>query len=342
MARVNVVAWHNGGGLSRDVYILLDVLRASSYEAHINGEPAARSCLHPLRDQHRALNADWRRVQQKLAAQPRYEINLFLEEILPAYLPFARQQALIPNPEWFRPESAQALSTIDWVLCKTRSAQATFEALGRKTRFIGFTSFDRFDPGSGSSTPLSFLHLAGRSWQKGTQALIELWGQRPDWPSLTLVQSPILADGTEAEPIEADNVQHILKRLDDMTLQRHQNAHGIHLCPSEAEGFGHTIVEAMSCAALTLTTDAPPMNELVTPDRGVLVGYHRTYDQNLATAYEVSLADLERKIDRILTMDVATRRQLGIEAQCWYKRNDERFRRRLIATLEDMGAIANA
>ena len=72
------------------------------------------------------------------------------------------------------------------------------------------------------------------------------------------------------------NINYFAKYVDDDELRLVQNRHGVHLCPSEAEGFGHTLVEAMSCGAVVITTDGPPMNEMVTPDRGALVRYGRT------------------------------------------------------------------
>lgn len=339
MTRINIVAWHNGGGLSRDIHILLNVLGDHHCVVHVNGELPHLSRLHPLRDTHRAENADPERVQRKRVGQRPYDANLFLEEILPSYVPHARLQALIPNPEWFRAESIPALAVIDWVLCKTRSALMTFDALGLTTRYIGFTSSDRLRPNPAAPAATRMLHLAGRSWQKGTEALVELWRRRPDWPVLTLVQSPIRSDGTHATPIEVDNIRHILKRLDDLTVRHYQNEHRIHLCPSVAEGFGHTLVEAMSCAALTLTTDAPPMNELITSTRGVLVGYHRTSVQNKATLYEVDLDELEQKIDGIINMGPDAQQRLGAQARRWYQHHDQQFRHRLITVLQEMGAM---
>lgn len=44
-----------------------------------------------------------------------------------------------------------------------------------------------------------------------------------------------------------------------------QAEHPIHVCASEREGFGHYINEARAAGALVVSTDHPPMNELITP-----------------------------------------------------------------------------
>ena len=124
------------------------------------------------------------------------------------------------------------------------------------------------------------------------------------------------------------------EKLDDAELRALQNRHAFHLCPSEAEGFGHCIAEAMSCAAVTLTTNAPPMNELITPERGVLVDYHRMSTQRSGANYYVDPADLERQVEAIIAMDERSIAQLGDNARQWYLENDRLFRTRLIEALE--------
>ncbi|MBK6739724.1 MAG: glycosyltransferase family 4 protein [Haliea sp.] len=226
------------------------------------------------------------------------------------------------------------LPGIDVVLCKTREAHETFSQLGCKVRFIGFTSEDRWDSGNTQPREHTFLHLAGRSWQKGTRALTDLWLRHPEWPTLTVVQNDRMYNQARVVPIEAPNIIHRLVRLGDAELRALQNRHAFHLCPSEAEGFGHCIAEAMSCAAVTLTTDAPPMNELITPERGVLVDYHRMSSQRSGANYYVDPADLERKIEAIIAMDERSIAQLGDNARQWYLENDRLFRTRLIEALE--------
>eukprot|EP00877_Chromochloris_zofingiensis_P010921 jgi/Chrzof1/6082/Cz17g09020.t1 len=50
------------------------------------------------------------------------------------------------------------------------------------------------------------------------------------------------------------------------------------MCVSEKEGFGHYLNEARAVAALVITTDHPPMNELVTASTGILVSVESTWN----------------------------------------------------------------
>jgi glycosyltransferase involved in cell wall biosynthesis len=208
-----------------------------------------------------------------------------------------------------------------------------FGALGCATELVGFTSGDRLEGRPGGGEP-AFLHLAGQSRQKGTDILLDLWRKHPEWPTLTVVIRP-------NNPVARDpglaNVRFLTGFLEDCELRRLQNDHLFHLCPSEVEGFGHSLVEAMSCGAVTLTTDAPPMNELVTPERGMLVPYHAGQPQRLGMNYYVDPEALERCIEEMLAMPAERRAEFGANARDWYLRNDARFRARLVETIERNG-----
>jgi len=338
MKRVNIIAWHNGGGLSRDIEILANALRDSEFTVTLNGLPLAQAPVRRQRIVHRAANLLGAALHHRQLTAAPYAINIFLEDINPLYYRYARANVFIPNPEWFKRHQRAFLGGIDTVLCKTRSAQATFDALGARTRWISFTSEDRLDALANRAGPPEALHVAGRSWQKGTQALVDAWRRHPEWPRLTIVQNARTYSQMPVKPVDAPNIRHILQRLDDAALKALQNSIAIHLCPSEAEGFGHCIAEAMSCRAVTLTTDAPPMNELVTPERGVLVKYHRMRAQRAGANYYVDPADLERQIAALLQMDEATKQRLGQQARAWFDANDRAFRTQLVDALAAVSA----
>lgn len=316
--RINLIAWDNKVGLSTDVNLLACSLRAGGYAVHFSTLRRGK-----LRKWSRPVRLRMRYAWHRLRGDDCYDVNLLLEHVRREDLPFARRNLLIPNPEWCLPKDVELLPRIDGVLVKTCHAKPIFEALGCHTASIGFTSVDRLD----ASVPRerTFFHLAGRSTNKGTDRLMALWRRHPEWPLLTVVQSP----RTGAPGTAAANIAHRIDYIDDAELKRLQNTNAFHVCCSETEGFGHYIGEAMGVGAVVLTTDAPPMNELVTSGRGVLVAFDETGTQNLATTYHFSETALEAAVQRCITMDNAGRDALGRNARAWFEQNDAGFAARL-------------
>jgi hypothetical protein len=90
----------------------------------------------------------------------------------------------------------------------------------------------------------------------------------------------------------------------------------------------------MSCGAITLATDAPPMNEMITNERGVLVAYARTGTQQLATTYFVDADAIAAGIERMLALGESERRAKSEAARAWWDDNDRGFRLRLADAIE--------
>jgi hypothetical protein len=325
--RIHVVGRDNGAGLSRDIALVAGVLRDAGFDVEASGlrHGGLRRFLRLLRIRAGLLRRGWRDASLR-----RFDLNLLLERLWADWLPLARRNALLPNPEWYKPDFDALLPRLDAVLAKTRHAQALFAAKGCPSRFTGFTSQDRRLPDVPREA--AFLHVAGRSINKGTEAILAAWHARPDFPPLTLVQRK--REG--AAPEAAANLRVLDGYLADAELRTLQNRHLFHLCPSETEGFGHHLVEAMSVGALVLTTDAEPMNELVRPDRGVLVPYARTGMQRLATTYFVTPEAVAAGVDALLALDPLQRAAMSAAARAWYEANDRVFRERLVAAVRDL------
>lgn len=260
---------------------------------------------------------------------------LFLERVTARWLRRAGHYLLIPNQERYARRLVPLLTRIDHILCKTLHAQEIFAALHPSVHFIGFTSADRMQPDILPDYD-RFFHLAGGSALKGTQVLLDLWARHPEWPELTLVQHR----GAVPAGIPA-NVSHVYRYLPDDELKALQNTCGVHLCPSRSEGWGHSIVEAMSCRALTITTDGPPMNELVRPDRGVLVPWYRTEPRKLGFNYDVDPACLERTIMETISRPASDKQTIGNVARRWFEENDRAFRGNLKRIVESILPPAN-
>jgi hypothetical protein len=318
---INIQARQNQAGLARSAELMAGVLRSAGWIVTIN--MAHRSSLTHLR--HKAA---------KLTRSHAYDLNIFLEQIEPFCLPLAKGQILVPNQEWLRDRSTPYLDEMDAVLCKTRHAEEIFREAGFRTSFISFTSADRYDAGCPRNYN-AFFHLAGSSDQKGTAPLIDLWQAHPEWPTLTVVQHP-----KNRLDVQARNITYISEHIDDEKLRSLQNEMGVHVCPSEAEGFGHSIVEAMSCRALVVTTDAPPMNEIVSADSGVLVKYGRSTPRRWGTAYYVDREAMEDAIRRVIGMSTADKAACGERARAWFEMNDDCFRRMVVDAVRSVAAAS--
>ena len=331
MISVHLVARDNGAGLSRDLAILAQAIGDGGFDLTVSaiGQGGWRRQAQLIGLRAKLMWRGWREG----AARGRFDVNLMDERVRPKYIDLARRNVLLPHPEWFKQEWQAHLPSIDRVFAKTHHAVPIFQALGCRAEFVGFTSIDRRL--ADVAREPTFFHLGGRSTNKGSQPLIDLWLRKPSWPLLTMIQRAPLRLPASLPA----NVRLITDYLDDGELKILQNRHLFHLCPSETEGFGHHLVEGMSVGAITLATDAPPMNEMITNERGVLAAYARTGTQELATTYFVDDAALESAVQRMLSLDENERRTLSGRARTWWEENDRAFRQRLVAAIS---ALANA
>ena len=303
-----VVAKSNDYGLDRDAALLSEAIRQ------------AGSSVESSRISDRRL---WDRIVKRQAAQR----IIHIERAFPNWFSAAGENVLIPNQERFPRRHIGRLQGIDRVLAKTRHAAGIFSDLGAATEYLGFTSPDRCDSDIDKDWK-RFFHLAGGSTLKGTEDVLSLWARHPQWPELVVVQK-----ARNAPAQVPDNVTLISSYLEDGELGRLQNACGIHICPSRSEGWGHHIVEAMSCGALVLTTDAPPMNEHVSEECGLVIAYARTESRHLGSNYYVDPDALESAIETALAMTDREKIELGSNARQRYLQIDADFHNRVAETL---------
>ena len=329
--KLRLVGKSNGVGLSRDLELLAAALSASGCEVTLH------PCERRDRKRRRSLLARLAMRVGRLRGSPPdppFDVNVMLEHIWPQFVRQARCNVLVPNPEWTDRRDVAMLGIADRVWAKTAMAEELFAARGSRVLRIGFDSQDRFERAV-ERLP-QFLHLAGRSPLKGTQRLLALWQRHPEWPRLTLLQDTPAANASR--PAVAANIVHRHGFANDQDLRTLQNAHRFHLCLSEAEGWGHYIAEALSVGALTFTCDAPPMNELVSAGRGVLVGAHLGEQHNLARMVRFDEQALESAIAHALLLNTTQLDAIGEAARGWFLANKQGFLARVQSAVDDLGS----
>ena len=144
MARFNLITnLTNGAGLQRDATMLRAELERRGHEVH--------------------------GIHFKAPTPAAADVNVFLEVVVVDLLSYARQNWLMPNPEWFF--RAWPLDVWDVVLTKTHDATRIFRGLvGDRCEYLGWQAQDFYDPSMPRT--LAFLHVAGKSRAKNTTAVI--------------------------------------------------------------------------------------------------------------------------------------------------------------------------
>lgn len=334
---IQIVYASSGLGLKKDASILESALNAmghSCQQVQLHPTPAWRNKLSYFR--YRLLNtycpkpiehlyypvSRW--FKAFLNGAPKADLVIHLENIRPSYLSARSKHWLIPNQEWFIESRSPYLAFIDRVLCKTHHAQTVFSSLHPRTCFLGFTSSTNATATVIPNKDYKLaIHVAGNSQFKGTDILVNTWRQHPDWPSLVVVSKH-----TEQSQSNPDNLK-ICKDLGNEELSRLWQEAGFAIIPSEVEGYGHVLAEAMSHGCVTITTDAPPMNELINKDRGFLIPSDTSQPFRLGTRYQVSAQSLEQAISEALNTDEARLRHLSQASVMWYEHNHAAFLQRL-------------
>ncbi|WP_375192854.1 glycosyltransferase [Marinobacter sp.] len=335
--RVLIVYSGSGRGLKKDSQIL-----KAAVESH--GHECAILQLAPLRQWRRNLEKRFFALLQRLtserfrrlyfrtlvrfskllkATSPE-DLVVHLENIQPTQLWKGQHHWLIPNQEWFIESRLPYLAEVDKVLGKTRHAAEIFEKLHSSTEFLGFTG-DMAGHGMQQEQKNYglALHVAGTSQLKGTQSVLNCWQRHPEWPKLVVVseQAPEL-------PAHLPNVE-IRKNIKEEELSSLWGKAGFAIQPSEVEGYGQVLAEALANGCVTITTDAPPMNELVSPTFGFLARPTATQKFRLGTRFRVADADLETVVAGALTEPLDMLGKRAELAREWSTTNHSNFLRRL-------------
>ncbi|EQC30667.1 hypothetical protein SDRG_11721 [Saprolegnia diclina VS20] len=210
------------------------------------------------------------------------------------------------------------------------------------------------------SKNIRFTHTAGGSVSKGTDQVIECWLSRPDLPPLDLFMSPGLynlgfGDKFGAQIAAASNMNFHHTGLDEVSFGKLMAEAGFFLCASTWEGYGHYINQARAAGGVIITTNGPPMNELIVPPvSGVYVettarfhphqilggefdGEHGLRDVTGLKADHTKEA-LCDAVDYVLSLPEADRKALARGAEQAYH-DDTKF---FAAAMRDLRAFARA
>lgn len=307
---INIIFTNNKSGLTHDAKILaksLDVLYSKNKNINIKIRPC-----------------NFYSFETGYA-----DINIYLEIPNPLLNHYAKINILIPNQEWFYKSWTPYLDDFDFIWCKSNLAYDIFKNLvdSEKVINLGWTSIDRFIP-KYSEDKVNFLHIAGKSPYKGTNRLIENWDEK--FPILTIIYS-----NPNIKTIDKNNINYINDHIPDDELIKIMNENKVHLCLSEAEGFGHYIMEALSTKSVVITTNSKPMNTFVSENFCVDINEKLDNIKGIIgkKCYFKSNS-FQNKIQEILKMDKKTLIKIGSENRERYLDFNKNFRKKLDSNIK--------
>jgi glycosyltransferase involved in cell wall biosynthesis len=259
---VNIVSSFVGKGLEREFLLLKDLLAAHDcYTVGIHYTNPANATL------------------------VRADINLYLEVILPNVFNLSRENWMFSNPEWWNPINDRFLPQFNRFCCKTMDCYRIWcqKVDSAKCVYTGFESRDLYRPDIPREN--RFLHVAGGSEFKNTEAVIMAWktgnwGMKP-YPLTVVTGQKRYQDLC----IGAERITCIPRATEEELVQL-MNSHRFHVLPSAYEGYGHALQEGLGCGALMITTDAPPMSEFA--------GIQADWKVPIVGRYQRSLAQLNQ------------------------------------------------
>ena len=302
MFTVNLVSRENGVGLSTDMELLQGFLSQ--------------------------LGGDVQRVDWTSRHMRPCDVAIFLELFNPRLTRYARNKVGLFNLEWFLPGWKHHLPRFTQLWAKSQDAHEAYQQLGLNSHLTGFLTRDLYD----HTVPrtATCLHLRGHSSQKNTDTVLKAWESHPNLPPLTIVS---------ADPLRVPPGVTVLPRMTATGISHQLNTHRIHVCPSKAEGWGHYITEGMSTGALVITTDAPPMNEHIQPDWGILVPPVRSGPRGMVREHLVDPDDLADAVRWAFSFPSATLGAMSHQAICQVWRRNDMFALKVIELLGELGCV---
>jgi len=150
--------------------------------------------------------------------------------------------------------------------------------------------------------------------------------------------NPVRRTTLKGRPLHCEKVNNIymVKRLNDLDYAYYREKAGFYICPSLMEGFGHYINEGRCNSSVTITTDAPPMNELIRDPRRLIkvsksmpsfryMSWLKYLYKGPARSNIIDFADFTKKMSYILSLPSKELTKIALSDYREFVRDREHF-----------------
>ena len=308
------IVYNRSNGLVKDAKLLDSALKEA---ARVAGEPMGK-----------VRHLDPREVPVMC------DVIIHLEIPYYGWMPYARYNIMMVNPEWWVPEAFDSyLKAFDMILFKNESVKDLFSVVCQledsKYEVVPWCSEAISPTHSDAQPPVrEFLYLVGGSTNKAAAAkeLVSIW--KVSYPALHIyTPRNDFVFGEEVHP----NVHVIRKELEANEIVALQRRYFGHCCLSEAEGFGLSAAESEAVGAFTLLNHNDAYDATYSGDNYVqfLPSIVESNDRVRSSKFKLDLSGSQVVLDSImpvfLSQDISTcinsRRLLSDTRRSKFKRS---------------------
>lgn len=175
--------------------------------------------------------------------------------------------------DYYTEDTVGEFEVYDFLICNTKRHYSVFEWHKGAYYVPWGTNIDIFeyDDKPQDSNVIKFFHSMGMSGRKGTEYLVKAFinGKFYEKNTKLLIHSQVNIEHIiNEEEAKKYNIEIIIKEVPPPGLY---HLGDVYVYPTTLEGLGLTIYEALACGLPVITTDNPPMNEVVNDKNGRLV-----------------------------------------------------------------------
>lgn len=282
---------------------------------------------------------------------PKSVINIFIErtEKIKNIINTAKYNLLMVNHEYFSNiMKRELLEYIDILLAKTRVGVHTLLKYKKKYKFKCKIYYTKFTTNTMiTNTKKNYnelLHLADKSPFKMTDTVIQTWVNNKKLPNITITCFDDCLKNTkhQLKKQQIYNLQQYIKNSSNIKLHTKflpndiitnlKNESGCYICPSYQEGYGHYINEGRSKGAVIITTNAPPMNELINKSNGILVNCKKISHNKCEFLYNyyITEKDLLDAMKKYMNMTEKQKIEMGQKAQSKFIDDTKFFKKKMM------------
>ena len=174
--------------------------------------------------------------------------------------------------DYYTEDTIPLFDIYDFLICNTKRHYSAFRNHKQVYYVKWGTDTEVFKPNRMENKKLTFFHSMGMSYRKGTDILVNTFIRGKLYNESKLIIHTQVKGlnicGMGVKDLEKYNIEVVERTVGAPGLYYLGD---VYVYPTTLEGLGLTIYEALACGMPVITTDYPPMNEVITSKVGRLI-----------------------------------------------------------------------